>query len=131
MRKPADTPCRCRSDHPGRLSRPHKINLSRKVRLAAGNGLDDQIVAAAEIGIGATIIGPQYVRAGAWPVAGSQVTGVRTMDGVVGGRTASPSSGIRADPSSVAAGGQDVRLGGGVATIQQFLRAGLIDATEG
>ena len=26
-----------------------------------------------------------------------------------------------------AAGGQDVRLGGGVATVQQFLRAGLVD----
>src|SRR5262245_7500714 len=31
------------------------------------------------------------------------------------------------DQATVAAGGADVRLGGGVATIQQYLRAGLVD----
>ena len=37
--------------------------------------------------------------------------------------------GIRAslEQATAAAGGRDVRLGGGVATIRQYLRAGLID----
>jgi dihydrofolate reductase len=39
------------------------------------------------------------------------------------------SEGIRAalDQAKAAAGGRDVRLGGGVATIRQYLRAGLVD----
>jgi dihydrofolate reductase len=80
--------------------------------------------------------------------------GPRELEGMVGGQSALPSPGLRAHQLSAvanqhgggtsfhfvsdgieaalerafqAADGSDVRLGGGVATIQEYLRAGLID----
>ncbi len=43
--------------------------------------------------------------------------------------SASVTEGIHAalDQAKAAAGGRDVRLGGGVSTIRQYLRAGLVD----
>ena len=100
-------------------------------------------------GFGAWILGPQHVRPRPRPVAG------RELEGLVGRRAAVPHAGLRADAPRAraardegrhgvpvrhraastprceqakdAAGGRDVRLGGGVATIRQYLRAGLVD----
>jgi dihydrofolate reductase len=108
-------------------------------------GVDDRFAAAGEEGLGATIMGRNMFDP-------SVVTGP-TMSGRAGGATSRrtiirPSSlpresitmkggtvfhfltdGIEAalEWAYQAADGQDVRLAGGVSTIQQYLRAGLVD----
>jgi dihydrofolate reductase len=116
---------------------------------AAGEtGIDDDFVAGGIDGIGATIMGRNMfgpIR-GDWP--DERWTGwwgddppfhhpvfilthyPRRSVTMEGGTTFHfVTDGIRAalDRAFEAAGGQDVRLGGGVSTIQQYLRAGLID----
>jgi dihydrofolate reductase len=111
-------------------------------------GLDDGFLARGDVGIGATIMGRNMfgpVR-GAW--GGEEWTGwwgdtppyhhpvfvlthhPRPPITMQGGSTFHfVADGIAAalDRAFDAADGRDVRLGGGVATIQQYLRAGLID----
>jgi dihydrofolate reductase len=111
-------------------------------------GLGDQFVSRADVGIGATIMGRNMFG----PVRGP--LGRRPMDRLVGRRSTLPPPGVRPHPSPPpvdhdaggttfhfvddgieaalqrafeAADGNDVRLGGGPATIQQYLRAGLVD----
>ncbi|HEY3117707.1 MAG TPA: dihydrofolate reductase family protein [Chloroflexota bacterium] len=112
------------------------------------DGLDDRSAAASDIGIGATIMGRNMfgpVR-GPWenedwkgwwggnppfhhpvfvlthhPRASFSMDGGTTFHFVTDGIEAALTRAVEA------AGGQDVRLGGGVATIQAYLRAGLID----
>jgi dihydrofolate reductase len=117
--------------------------------LAGGDeGLDDQFAARGDAGIGATIMGRNMfgpIR-GPWnddgwrgwwgddppyhhpvfvlthhPHAPIEMQGGTTFHFVDGGIEAA------LDRALDAAGGQDVRLGGGAATIQQYLRAGLVD----
>jgi dihydrofolate reductase len=110
-------------------------------------GLDNQFATQGDVGIGATIMGRNMFG----PIRGPWGDGV---DGLVGGHPAVPPSGVRAHPPPTsahldagrnhvplrrrrhrggarargdAADGNDVRVGGGAATIQQYLRAGLID----
>ena len=112
-------------------------------------GVDDELLIAGETGVGATIMGRNMFG----PVRGPWADG-ETWDGWWGDdppyhhpvfvltHHARPSvtmqggtvfhfvtGGIEAalDRAVDAAGGRDVRLGGGVATIQQYLRAGLVD----
>ena len=118
--------------------------------LAGGQegGVDEGFVARGEVGIGATIMGRNMfgpVR-GQW--GGEQWTGwwgedppfhhpvfvlthhPRPALPMRGGTTFHfVAAGIEAalERAVVAAGGGDVRLGGGAATIQQYLRAGLVD----
>jgi dihydrofolate reductase len=111
-------------------------------------GVDDRFVAAGELNIGATVMGRNMfgpIR-GAW--GDSQWTGwwggnppyhhqvfvltrhPRPAVRMDGGTTFNfVTDGIEAalDRAFEAADGQDVRLGGGVGTIQQYLRAGLVD----
>jgi dihydrofolate reductase len=111
-------------------------------------GLDDDVVARGDAGIGATIMGRNMfgpVR-GAW--GGDEWTGwwgdnppyhhpvfvlthhPRPPVAMQGGTTfhfVDQGIGAALERALEAAGGKDVRLGGGVATIQQYLRAGLID----
>ena len=110
-------------------------------------GIDNQIAEEGFKNMGAWILGRNmYSRAR--PVAG------RELEGMVGRRAALSRPDVRADApraqgdrdegrhhvhfvtdgiqsalkqAKAAAGGRDVRLGGGVATIRQFLAAGLID----
>jgi dihydrofolate reductase len=111
-------------------------------------GLDDDVVARGDAGIGATIMGRNMfgpVR-GAW--GGDEWTGwwgddppyhhpvfvlthhPRPPVAMQGGTTfhfVDQGIGAALERALEAAGGKDVRLGGGAATIQQYLRAGLID----
>jgi dihydrofolate reductase len=111
-------------------------------------GIDDDFIAAGEAGIGATIMGRNMfgpIR-GSWgadewkgwwgddppyhhpvfvlthhPHDPIPMQGGTTFHFVVDGIEAA------LERAFAAAGGQDVRLGGGVSTIQQYLRAGLMD----
>jgi dihydrofolate reductase len=113
-----------------------------------GRGVDDDFIARGEDNIGATIMGRNMfgpIR-GPWPDDDWKgwwgddppfhhpvfvlTHHVRPPIAMQGGTTFYfVDQGIRAalDQAAEAAGGKDVRLGGGVATVQQFLRAGLID----
>jgi dihydrofolate reductase len=111
-------------------------------------GLDDRMIDEADAGIGATIIGrnmfgpirgqwPDQSWTGWWgddPPYHHQVFVLthhpREPIEMKGGTTFNfVSDGIEAalERAFDAADGRDVRLGGGVATIQQYLRAGLVD----
>jgi dihydrofolate reductase len=111
-------------------------------------GLDDEFVAQGEVGIGATIMGRNMFGPIRGPWDGDQWTGwwgdnppyhhqvfvlthhPRASITLQGGTTFHfVDDGIEAalERALDAADGRDVRLGGGVATIQQYLRAGLID----
>jgi dihydrofolate reductase len=111
-------------------------------------GVDDRFAAAGDLGIGATVMGRNMfgpIR-GAWPDeswrgwwgdeppyhhevfvlthhprASIPMEGGTTFHFVDGGIHDA------LDQAFAAAGGKDVRLGGGASTIQQYLRAGLID----
>jgi dihydrofolate reductase len=125
---------------------------ARKVHGFSGDegetGMDDDLIAAGEAGIGATIMGRNMfgpIR-GSWgadewkgwwgddppyhhpvfvlthhPHDPIPMQGGTTFHFVVDGIEAA------LERAFAAAGGQDVRLGGGASTIQQYLRAGLID----
>ncbi|MEO6712378.1 MAG: dihydrofolate reductase family protein [Mycobacteriales bacterium] len=111
-------------------------------------GVDDDFLAAGEVGIGATIMGrnmfgpvrgpwPNDEWKGWWgdeppyhhpvfvltqhPRAPLEMTGGTTFHFV------QDSIGAVLERAFEAAGGNDVRLGGGASTVQQYLRAGLID----
>ncbi len=111
-------------------------------------GLDNRILAAGDVGIGATVMGRNMfgpIRGGwgddtwtGWwgddppyhhpvfvlthhPHAPIKMRGGTTFNFVTDGIEAA------LERAFEAAGGRDVRLGGGVATIQQYLRARLID----
>jgi dihydrofolate reductase len=111
-------------------------------------GVDDRFVAEGDAGIGATIIGRNMFGPIRGPWGDEQWTGwwgdeppyhhpvfvlthhPRPSVPMQGGTTFHfVTDGIEAalERAFDAAGGQDVRLGGGVATIQQYLRAGLVD----
>ncbi|MEC4019805.1 dihydrofolate reductase family protein [Streptomyces sp. H27-D2] len=126
---------------------------TRTARAAHGldggeEGLDDDFVARGETGIGATIIGRNMFGPIRGPWEDHAWTGwwgdnppfhhdvfvlthhLRPSFGLEGGTTFhfvddGPEAVLRR--AFEAADGQDVRLGGGAATIQQFLRAGLVD----
>jgi dihydrofolate reductase len=112
-------------------------------------GVDDRFAAAGEIGVGATIMGRNMfgpIR-GDWPddewkgwwgdeppyhhqtfvLTHHPRTSITMKGGTVFHFV---TDGIQAalDRAFEAADGQDVRLGGGASTIQQYLRAGLVDA---
>jgi len=111
-------------------------------------GLDDEFVAAGDAGIGATIMGRNMfgpIR-GPWP--DESWTGwwgedppfhhpvfvlthhARNPIAMKGGTTfhfVTEGIAVARERASAAAGGADVRIAGGPATIQQFLRARLID----
>jgi len=118
---------------------------------AADTGLDDRFIAAGDSGIGATIMGRNMfgpIR-GAWPDGPDQqwrgwwgddppfhhpvfvlTHHEREPVAMAGGTTFHfVTDGIESALRQAfdAAGGQDVRLGGGAATVQQYLRAGLVD----
>lgn len=113
----------------------------------ADTGIDDAFMAAGDVGIGATIMGRNMfgpVR-GAWdepwrgwwgdeppyhhpvfvlthhPRPPLEMSGGTTFHFVTDGIESA------LDQAFAAAGGRDVRLGGGASTIQQYLRAGLLD----
>jgi dihydrofolate reductase len=111
-------------------------------------GLDDEVLRAGDVGIGATVMGRNMFGPVRGPWGDSQWSGwwgpnppyhhavfVLTryprppleMDG--GTTFTFVSEGVRAalDQAFAAADGQDVRLGGGVDTVRQCLRAGLVD----
>jgi dihydrofolate reductase len=111
-------------------------------------GLDDDFAAQGDAGIGATIMGRNMFGPIRGPWDDDNWTGwwgddppfhhpvfvlthhPRASITMQGGTTFHfVNNGINAalERASDAAGGGDVRLGGGVATIQQYLRAGLID----
>jgi dihydrofolate reductase len=111
-------------------------------------GLDDDFAARGDTGIGATIMGRNMFGPLRGPWGDSNWTGwwgddppyhhpvfvlthhPRTSITMQGGTTFHfVDDGIHAalERALDAAGGADVRLGGGVATVQQYLRAGLID----
>ncbi len=111
-------------------------------------GLDDDVAARGDTGIGATIMGRNMFGPLRGPWGDSNWAGwwgddppyhhpvfvlthhPRTSITMQGGTTFHfVNDGIHAalERALDAAGGADVRLGGGVATIQQYLRAGLID----
>lgn len=111
-------------------------------------GTDDDFIAEGEEGIGATIIGRNMFGPVRGPWGGEQWTGwwgpnppyhhpvfvlthhPRPALAMEGGTTfhfVDEGIGAALERALDAAGGQDVRIGGGPATIQQFLRAGLID----
>jgi dihydrofolate reductase len=111
-------------------------------------GLDDEFVARGEIGIGATVMGRNMFGPIRGPWSSEEWTGwwgddppfhhpvfvlthhPRSSIPVRGGTTFHfVDDGIDAalERALAAADGADVRIGGGVATIQQYLRAGLID----
>jgi dihydrofolate reductase len=111
-------------------------------------GLDDQFIAQAEEGIGATIMGRNMYGPIRGPWGDEEWKGwwgenppfhhpvfvlthhARPSITIEGGTTFHfVADGIEAalEQAFEAAGGGDVRLGGGAATIQQYLRAGLID----
>ena len=111
-------------------------------------GLDNEFIARGDVGIGATIMGRNMFG----PIRGRM--GQRRVEGLVGDTppyghavfvlTHHPHPPIAMQGGTTfhfvgdgietalerafdAANGQDVRLGGGVATVQQYLRAGLVD----
>ncbi len=111
-------------------------------------GVDDRFIASGDEGIGATVMGRNMFGPIRGPWGDSDWTGwwgdnppyhhpvfvlthhPRPPITMAGGTTFHfVDDGIEAALQRAfdAAGGQDVRLGGGVATIQQYLRAGLID----
>jgi dihydrofolate reductase len=111
-------------------------------------GLDDDFATQGDIGVGATIMGRNMFGPLRGPWADNNWTGwwgddppyhhpvfvlthhPRTSITMQGGTTFHfVNDGIHAalERALDAAGGADVRLGGGVATVQQYLRAGLID----
>ncbi len=111
-------------------------------------GLDDRFAAQADAGIGATIMGRNMFGPIRGPWGNEDWTGwwgenppyhhpvfvlthqPRASISMQGGTTFHfVTDGIHAarERAREAAGGKDVRLGGGAATIQQYLRAGLID----
>jgi len=111
-------------------------------------GLDDDFAARGDLGIGATIMGRNMFGPLRGPWGDSNWTGwwgdnppfhhpvyvlthhPRASITMQGGTTFHfVNDGIQAalERALDAAGGADVRLGGGVATVQQYLRAGLID----
>jgi dihydrofolate reductase len=111
-------------------------------------GIDDDFLAAGEAGIGATIIGRNMfgpVR-GAWGgdawtgwwgdeppyhhpvfVLSHHARAPLTMRGGTVFHFVTDGIAAALDRAMQAAGGADVRLGGGPATIQQYLKAGLVD----
>ena len=112
------------------------------------NGLDDQFVEQGEVGIGATIMGRNMFGPGRGPWGPDPWTGwwgaeppfhhpvfvlthhPRPSLAMEGGTTfhfVDQGIGAILELALDAAQGNDVRIGGGPATIQQFLRAGLID----
>jgi dihydrofolate reductase len=111
-------------------------------------GLDDEYVAQGDVGIGATIMGRNMFGPIRGPWGSDEWTGwwgddppyhhpvfvlthhPRPSITMQGGTTFHfVDEGIEAalERAFDAAGGRDVRIGGGAATIQQYLRAGLID----
>ncbi len=111
-------------------------------------GVDDRFIASGDEGIGATVMGRNMFGPIRGPWGDSDWTGwwgdnppyhhpvfvlthhPRPPITMAGGTTFHfVDDGIEAALQRAfdAAGGQDVRLGGGVATIQQYLRAGLVD----
>lgn len=111
-------------------------------------GTDDEFIARAEVGIGATIMGRNMFGPVRGPWGDDEWTGwwgenppfhhpvfvlthhPRSSISMQGGTTFHfVDAGIDAalEQALEAAGGNDVRLGGGVSTIQQYLRAGLVD----
>jgi dihydrofolate reductase len=111
-------------------------------------GLDDEFLARGESGIGATIIGRNMFGPIRGPWEGDEWTGwwgenppyhhpvfvlthhPRPPITMQGGTTFHfVSDGIESalEQAYAAADGADVRLGGGAATVQQYLRAGLVD----
>jgi dihydrofolate reductase len=111
-------------------------------------GLDDEFAARGETGIGATVMGRNMFGPIRGPWSGDEWTGwwgddppfhhpvfvlthhPRQTITMRGGTTFHfVNDGIETalERAFDAAGGDDVRLGGGTATIQQFLRAGLVD----
>lgn len=111
-------------------------------------GIDNDFITRGEDNIGATIMGRNMFGPVRGPWGGEQWTGwwgenppyhhpvfvlthhPRPPVEMAGGTTFHfVTDGIEAalEQAFTAAGGADVRLGGGVATVQQFLRAGLID----
>ncbi len=124
-------------------------SFRRMQGMAGGDeNLDDSVAARAEVGIGATIMGRNMFGPVRGPWGDEDWTGwwgddppfhhpvfvlthhPRPSITMQGGTTFHfVSAGIDAALSQAfdAAGGNDVRLGGGVATIQQYLGAGLID----
>jgi len=111
-------------------------------------GLDDEFIAKGDIGVGATVMGRNMFGPIRGPWAGDPWTGwwgedppyhhpvfvlthhPRPSIPMQGGTTFHfVDDGIEAALKRAfdAADGNDVRIGGGVATIQQYLRAGLID----
>ena len=121
---------------------------SRQGTDGGSEGLDDKFLEAGDAGIGATVIGrnmfgpirgdwPDESWTGWWgddppyhhqvfilthhPRSPIKMKGGTTFNFVTDGIE------VALERAFDAAGGQDVRLGGGVATIQQYLRAGLVD----
>jgi len=111
-------------------------------------GLDDAFIARGDVGIGATIMGRNMFGPIRGPWADEAWTGwwgdnppyhaptfVLThhprapipMDGGTTFHFATQGIDDTLEQAFAAANGKDVRLGGGVATIQQYLRAGLVD----
>jgi dihydrofolate reductase len=112
------------------------------------NGIDDQFVARGEVDIGATIMGRNMFGPVRGPWGRDQWTGwwganppfhhpvfvlthhlrpSLTMEGGTTFHFVDDGIGATLERALDAAEGKDVRIGGGPATIQQFLRAGLID----
>jgi dihydrofolate reductase len=111
-------------------------------------GLDDAFIAQGDVGVGATIMGRNMfgpIR-GPWNDEGwkgwwgdnppyhhpvfvltHHPRGSITMDGGTTFHFVSDGIGSALEQAFEAAGGEDVRLGGGARTIQQYLRAGLVD----
>jgi dihydrofolate reductase len=113
-----------------------------------GEGLDDEFVAQGDRGIGATVMGRNMFGPIRGPWSDDQWTGwwgdnppyhhpvfvlthhprpSVTMQGGTTFHFVDDGIEVALERAFDAAGGNDVRLGGGVATIQQYLRAGLID----
>ncbi|WP_322753259.1 dihydrofolate reductase family protein [Frankia sp. Cas3] len=111
-------------------------------------GVDDRFVARGDVGIGATVMGRNMFGPIRGPWGENEWTGwwgdnppfhhpvfvlthhARPSITMQGGTTfhfVDDSIDTVLERAREAADGQDVRLGGGVATIQQYLRAGLID----
>jgi len=111
-------------------------------------GLDDEFMARGEAGIGATIMGRNMFGPVRGPWDGPEWTGwwgddppyhhpvfvlthhprpALTMRGGTVFHFVADGIGAALERAREAAGGRDVRLGGGAATVQQYLNAGLID----
>jgi dihydrofolate reductase len=111
-------------------------------------GVDDRFMAAGDEGIGATVMGRNMFGPIRGPWGDERWTGwwgdnppyhhdvfVLThhahdpieMDGGTTFHFVADGAEAALERALAAAGGQDVRIGGGVATVQQYLRAGLVD----